>query len=160
MAQIKRSIDAPVSVDELKNHLHLYNYDFDSNLDMNIRAAVAKAESYINAHIWQVEQRVFVPFALKTTVANDVTDVADVEVDGQAVNFTYDLGVVTVEDMQGGKVLSYTAIKGYSNENCPADIKMAILLIAAKFFNNPVDSVENLPSASQALLHPYKNYCI
>lgn len=159
MAKIKRSIDAPVSVDELKNHLHLYNYDFDSNLDMNIRAAVAKAESYINAHIWQVEQRMSVPFALKTTVAEDVTDVADVEVDGQAVNFIYDKGVVTVEDVQG-EVLSYTAFKGYSNEDCPADIKMAILLIAAKFFNNPVDSVENLPSASQALLHPYKNYCI
>lgn len=159
MAQIKKSIDAPVSVDELKNHLHLYTYDFDATLDMNIRAAVAKAESYINAHIWQVEQRVSVPFAYKTTVAQDVIDVADVEVDGQAVNYTYDMGVLTVKDEQG-ELLSYTAIKGYSSDNCPADIKMAILLIAAKFFNNPVDSVEQLPTASQALLHPYKVYCI
>lgn len=159
MAKIKRSTNAPVTVDELKNHLHIYTQDFDAALEMNIRAAVAKAESYINAHIWQVEQLISVPFALKTTVAENVTNVIAVQVDEWDVNFTLDNGVLTVEDVKG-EVLTYIATKGYSNEECPADIKMAILLIAAKFFNNPVDSVENLPSASQALLHPYKNYCI
>ena len=159
MAQIIKHIDAPVSVDELKSHLHIYTYDFDTTLDMNIRAAVAKAEGYINAHIWQVEQYVSVPFAITTATAADVNSVADVQVDGHPVNYTYNQGVITVEGEQG-KVLSYTATMGYTCGECPADIKMAILLIAARFFNNPVDGVENLPSASQALLHPYKNYCL
>jgi hypothetical protein len=75
------------------------------------------------------------------------------------VNFTFDSGVLTVDSPEGA-TLTYTVTQGYSSENCPVDIKMAILLIAAKFFNNPVDSVEQLPTASQALLHPYKVYCI
>ena len=75
------------------------------------------------------------------------------------MNFTLANGVLIV-DAAVGTTLSYTVAKGYTNADCPADIKMAILLMAAKFFNNPVDSVENLPSASQALLHPYKLYCL
>ena len=40
----------------------------------------------------------------------------------------------------------------------PFDIKAAIMLMAAKLFNNPVDSVETLPSAAKNLLRPYRSY--
>jgi hypothetical protein len=40
----------------------------------------------------------------------------------------------------------------------PFDIKVAILLTASKLFNNPVDTVEALPSVSQNLLRPHRCY--
>ena len=156
MAQI-RDIVGPVSIEQLKNHLHIFTEDFDEQLLFDLRAAVAKAESFINGHIWRSTVTNSVPF--RNTIAVDSTaQVTSVKVDGQDVNFTSEEGVIYVEGQ--GKRLQYTAIVGYAAEDCPLDIQMAILLIASKFFNNPVDSVENLPSASQSLLHPYRKYCI
>lgn len=152
-------MNTPVTLDELKNHLHMFTSDFDSNLEMDLYAAVAKAEAFTNTNIRRVEQQVSVPFATKTEIPGYNVVVTDVKVDGSSVNFTLANGVLIV-DAAVGTTLSYTVAKGYTNADCPADIKMAILLMAAKFFNNPVDSVENLPSASQALLHPYKLYCL
>jgi hypothetical protein len=34
----------------------------------------------------------------------------------------------------------------------------AVMLIAAAMFNNPIDSVEQLPKASQMLLRPYRQW--
>lgn len=158
MAQIERDITGPVTVEQLKSHLHMYTNDFDYTLDMNIRAAVAKAESFINSRIWHCTISESVPFDNTVTVRESTAQIISVKVDGQLVNHTFGRGVIQVDGQ--GKVLEYTASVGYTEEDCPADIKMAILLIAAKYFNNPVDSVENLPSVSQHLLHPYRNYCI
>lgn len=157
MAQITKSTIPPVTLDEFKNHLHMFTNDFDSNLELDLRAAIAKAEGFINAAIWQVSQQVSVPFVKKVNVAGYNAVVSNVKVDGQEVAYTYIEGIIEVESTQG-KVLTYDVTKGYTNADCPDAIKMAILLIASKFFNSPVDSVENLPSASQSLLHPYKNY--
>lgn len=157
MVQIKRDITGPVTLEQLKNHLHMMTSDFDTSLEMNIRAAVAKSESYINSRIWHGELTESVPFENKVVIKDPTTVVTSVKVDGAEVNYTFTGGVLQVEG--SGKVLEYTATVGYTAEDCPVDIQMAILLIAAKYFNNPVDSVENLPSASQNLLHPYRSYC-
>lgn len=158
MAQIKREMAGPVTLEQLKNHLHMFTCDFDMTLQQNIRAAVAKCENYINGAIWRGELSASVPFASSLRILEPTAVVTAVEVDGSSVNFDYDNGVLTVDGT--GKKLKYTAQVGYTEEDCPPDIQMAVLLIAAKLFNNPVDSVENLPSASQNLLHPYRNYCI
>lgn len=158
MAQIKRDTTGPVMLEQLKNHLHMFTNDFDADLEMKLKAAVAKAESYINGRIWHGVLTVSVPFANSIPVNEPSAVVTSVKVDDTNVNFTFVNGVISVEGR--GKVITYTATVGYLPEDCPVDIQMAILLIAAKFFNNPVDSVENLPSASQNLLHPYRNYCI
>lgn len=158
MAQIKRDTEGPVTLEQLKNHLHMFTTDFDSTLMLNIRAAVAKSENYIGCAIWHAEQTVSVPFVNTVVIDEPTAQVIQVKVDGQEVNHMYLNGVLTVEGK--GKVLEYTMQVGYTAEECPADIQMAILLIAAKMFNNPVDSVENLPSASQNMLHPYKHYHI
>lgn len=158
MAQIVKDTTGPVTLDQLKNHLHMMTYDFDMSLDMNIRAAVAKAESYINSRIWHCVVSDSVPFANDITVDEPTAVVTSVKVDGKDVNYTYNSNVIHVDGL--GEKIEYTYTAGYTLENCPIDIQMAILLIAAKFFNNPVDSVENLPSVSQNLLHPYRNYCI
>lgn len=158
MAQIKRDTAGPVTLEQLKNHLHMFDSDFDQQLLLNIRAAVAKCESYINGVIWPGQLVQSVPFVTPLQIQEPTAEVTAVEVDGKPVNFTWENGVLTVEGE--GKMLKYTARVGYSEEYCPPDIQMAVLLMAAKMFNNPVDSVENLPSASQSFLHPYRNYCI
>lgn len=157
MAQIKKDTTGPVALEQLKNHLHMFTDDFDAALELNLRAAIAKAESYINGRIWHGELTESVPFNNSVTVNDPTAVVTSVKVDGSDVNFTFINGVIEVEGQ--GKELTYTAQVGYLPEDCPADIQMAILMIAAKFFNNPVDSVETLPTASQHLLHPYRNYC-
>lgn len=157
MAQIKLDIAGPVTLEQLKNHLHMFTNDFDQQLAFNLRAAVAKAESYTNCRIWHGTFTESVPFENTISVRETTAVVIDVKVDGVSVNFTAAAGVIKVEG--NGKILEYTASVGYTSEDCPIDIQIAVLLIAAKFFNNPVDSVENLPSASQHLLHPYRNYC-
>lgn len=156
MAQI-RDVIGPVTLEQLKNHLHMFTNDFDDALELNLRAAVAKAESFINSRIWHGTISESVPFRNTITV-DPSAQITSVKVDGADVNFTLSNGVIQVDGQ--GKLLQYTATVGYTAQDCPVDIQMAILLIAAKFFNNPVDSVENLPSVSQNLLHPYRNYCI
>ena len=158
MAQIKRDTEGPVTLEQLKNHLHMFTNDFDADLEMKLKAAVAKAENYISSRIWSGTLSVSVPFVNTIVIDEPSAQVIQVKVDGQQVNHMYLNGVLTVEG--DGKVLEYTMQVGYTAEECPADIQMAILLIAAKMFNNPVDSVENLPSASQNMLHPYKHYHI
>ena len=157
MAQIKKDTTGPVALEQLKNHLHMFTDDFDASLELNLRAAIAKAESYINGRVWHGELTESVPFNNSVTVNDPTAVVTSVKVDGSQVNFTFIGGVIKVEGQ--GKELTYTAQVGYLPEDCPVDIQMAILMIAAKFFNNPVDSVETLPTASQHLLHPYRNYC-
>lgn len=157
MAQIKKDTTGPVALEQLKNHLHMFADDFDAALELNLRAAIAKAESYINGRIWHGELTESVPFNNTVNVNDPTAIVTSVKVDGSDVNFTFSNGVIEVEGK--GKELAYTAEVGYLPEDCPADIQMAILMVAAKFFNNPVDSVETLPTASQHLLHPYRNYC-
>lgn len=158
MAQIKRDITGPVTLEQLKNHLHMFTDAFDSDLELKLKAAVAKAENFINSRIWPGVLTESVPFDNTVTIKEPTAQVTSVTVDGNSVNFTAINGVIQVDGT--GKLLQYTAMVGYPAEDCPADIQMAILMIAAKMFNNPVDSVENLPSVSQNLLHPYRNYCI
>lgn len=157
MAQRKRDMASPVTLQQLKNHLHMFTTDFDETLAFNIRAAVAKCENFINGIIWHGQITQSVPFVSPVEI-DPTAVVTEVKVDGEPVNFTCSNGVLTVQGT--GKTLEYTATVGYTEEDCPADIQMAILLVAAKIFNNPVDSVENLPTASQHLLHPYRKYCI
>lgn len=38
------------------------------------------------------------------------------------------------------------------------DIKAAVLLTAAKLFNNPMDTVESLPSSAKNLLRPHRSW--
>lgn len=148
----------PVTLDELKNHLHILSEDFDQSLWVNLRAATAAAESYIGRDIIRRVVGMSMPFSKTFTVA-DFTTVENVTVDGMNVEFTQVNNNVTIL-VDNGEVVRYTLVSGWEPADCPMDIKMAIMLMAAKYFNNPVDSVEQLPKASSALLKPFKNYMI
>lgn len=158
MVQRKKDTQGPVTLQMLKNHLHLFTNDFDESLEIDLMAAVAKGENYIGSAIWHGVQTFSVPFVSSLQIPDPTAVVSEVKIDGNAVNFTFTDGVLKVDGR--GKVLTYTLTTGYTQEDCPADIKMAILLMAAKMFTTPVDSVVNLPNESQALLHPYRLYCL
>lgn len=150
--------NCPVTLEELKNHLHILSDDFDSSLALNLHAAAQAAESYIGRAIARSVVNISAPFSKSFTIP-DFATLQNVTVDGQAVEYSQvnNLIQLLVDD---GKVMRYEIVSGYTQEDCPSDIKMAILLIASKYFSNPVDSVEQLPKASSALLKPYKNYMI
>ena len=156
MAQRQKDIQPPVTLQMLKNHLHMFTDDFDQQLEINLRAAVAKSENYINGVIWHGVQTMSVPFVNTVEISEPTAVINQVMVDDQSVDFIFVNGILSIQG--SGKVLEYTLETGYVQEDCPSDIQMAILLIAAKFFNNPGDSVEKLPTVSQHLLHPYKRY--
>ena len=150
--------NCPVTLEELKKHLHILSDDFDSNLSVDLLSAAQAAESYIGRAIARSVVNVSAPFS-KTFTIPDFATLQNVTVDGNAVEFSQVNNIINLL-VDDGKIVRYEIVSGYTQEDCPMDIKMAILLIASRYFSNPVDSVEQLPKASTALLKPYKNYMI
>ena len=150
--------NCPVTLDELKDHLHILSEDFDKSLSLNLRAATQAAQSYLGRDIIRTVTVVSMPFSKTFNIA-DFSAIEDVQVDRKEVEYTQVNNTITLA-VNSGELVEYKLVSGYTQEDCPEDIKMAILLIASKYFNNPVDSVEQLPKASTNLLKPYKNYMI
>lgn len=156
----RRTYNIPVvTLEEMKNHLHVTSNDFDSNLELNISSATAAAEAFISRPIYRIDDVYSVPFVSKVTLPEGYTEITDVKVDGNEVSFEILNNVLSV-GVNEGERLTYCVVYGYTSQSCPADIKMAIMLMAARYFNNPVDSVEQLPKASTALLRTHKKYNI
>ena len=70
--------------------------------------------------------------------------------------YTVDERTLLISSEVSGETLVVTYEAGLSQ--VPFDMKAAILLTAAKLFNNPVDSVESLPSVAKNLLRPYRSW--
>lgn len=88
-----------------------------------------------------------------------ITDIVSVRLDGEELDVT-EIGIsgsslYFPEGMKGNSVI-IEFIAGF--KEVPFDVAAAILLIAAKFFENPSDSVEQLPKASTNLLRPHKRW--
>lgn len=158
--RINISEGMPVTLEQLKEHLRITSSDFDSNLTLLLKAAVASAEKYTG----QVFQPGSFRFAgnfsgrIKTGVM-PITGIASVRVDGNNL----DADVVGIQDSVlcfpsdiHGKSVMVEFEAGFPV--CPFDVAAAILLTAAKLFENPSDSVEQLPKASTNLLRPYKRW--
>ena len=83
----------PVTLDELKNHLHITSDDFDNTLLLNLRSATAAAESFTSMELRQRVETVSVPFT-KTFICPDDATINFVSVDGASVSY---------ERVKGGK---------------------------------------------------------
>lgn len=156
---VQRIVDTNpvVTLEELKDHLHIVSEDFDSSLQLNIRSAMASAEAFLSRPIARIVNRYSVPFEKTVPLPSDYDSIEEVMVDGKEVEFTILNNSLSV-GVYEGEELTYCVVYGFTSSSCPADIKMAIMLTAARFFNNPVDSVEQLPKASTSLLRPHKRY--
>ena len=149
--------DQVVTLEEMKDHLHITSDDFDNTLTVNIESATASAEAFINKPICKVVDTYSVPFVKQITLPDGYTEIENVRVDGKEIPYEI-LNNVLSAGVNDGEMLTYGVVYGYTSQSCPADIKMAIMLMAAGYFNNPVDSVEQLPKASTALLKRHKKY--
>lgn len=143
--------------------------DEDTLLQLFVDAATAQIENFIGGPVLErsgvvIEQKYFgvvqIPFRI-----NDVTKVEWLDDAGTATaipeaEWDYFAGEVNIgidrpDDFNRLKV---TCTAGYSDDQMPADIKRAALLI----FSHADTYRENMPlklnTSAQALLRPYKNY--
>ena len=156
--RISTSEELPVKLEQLKEHLRIMSDDFDSILILHLKAAIASAEEFTGQVLWPGNFRLTGDFdkVLKTGIM-PITDIVSVRLDGEELDVTEISGssLYFPEGMKGNSVI-IEFIAGF--KEVPFDVAAAILLIAAKFFENPLDSVEQLPKASTNLLRPHKRW--
>lgn len=140
---------------EFKRHIRMTSDDLDAELYQKMLAAVQHAEHHIGKVILRSEFVVDVPFSNSINLKVPNTKVLGLEVDGVATT-GYDLDGRTLHVYGTGTSMKVTYEAGY--DSLPWDMKAAILMHAASLFNNPTDSVETLPKASQNLLRPYRSW--
>ena len=147
------------SLDDLKRHLRITSDDLNETLEMYLRAAIESAEHHIGRIIAMSEFEYSGWFVRSFELAAPFKEIVTVEVDGvklTAQDYSVDMRTLLLSPEIQGESLKVVYKAGMTS--VPFDIKAAILLSASKLFNNPVDSVESLPSVAKNLLRPYRSY--
>ena len=168
---------AVITVDDLKPRIGIFHAEKDAALQSYINAAVELAERFTGRQLlsatwelqlpkWKFEvQLKHIPVASLISVKyydlNNVDTTLDLNDPAQvvaAVNVEQPVVWLRQElstfERPDAIRIQFTA--GYTSGNVPAGIVNAICLIAGAMYQNPVDSVENLPKASIAILRNYR----
>lgn len=148
---------------ELKLHLRITSNDQDALLTSYLKAAAMSAEHHIGRCLEESRfvlidsfspvlplghvNPQFFPVKGEPRVTVDGSPCTDFTVEGRMLVFGESVTGETVR-------VEYTAGGG----RVEPDIRTAILLIASKYFNNPVDSVETLPSVATNLLSQHRTW--
>lgn len=149
------------TLEDLKRHLRITSDDLDETLEPYLLAAVNAAENSIGSIIAMSEFMDRRRFTSVIHLEGPVVEVISVSLDGVEIaeeDYTLDGRILTIsEELKGDSLtLAYKA----GMPQVPFDIKAAVMLMAAKLFNNPADSVEQLPSAAKNMLRPYRTWGI
>lgn len=145
---------------KLKDHLRLTTDDFDNNLSLYLAAAITTAEKYTGQIFRRSECRIsgvfehIVRTGILPIISVEKVLVDDVELDRNIVEV--EESVIRFPENVSGKRMEIALDAGFAE--MPADVFAAVLLMASKLFENPADSVEQLPKASTNLLRPYKRW--
>lgn len=159
---IERSyIDAMIqpSLEDLKRHLRITSGDLDETLQPYLLAAIGSAEHHIGKIIARSEFTYSGWFIRSLELKGPDIMVKSVEVDGDALSeeeYTLSGRNLMISMDVNGRELKVVYESGMTFVDF--DIKAAILLSAAKLFNNPMDTVETLPGVAKNLLRPYRSW--
>lgn len=148
---------------ELKLHLRITSNDQDALLTSYLKAAAMSAEHHIGRCL--EESRFVLSDTFSPVIALDhinpqffpVKGTPRVTVDGQpCTDFTVEGRKVIFGESVSGDSVRVEYVGG--GNRVEPDIKTAILLTASKYFNNPVDTVETMPSVATNLLSNYRSW--
>ena len=127
---------------------------------MYLLAAIESAEHHIGIIIARSEFVYDGWFVRSFDMKGPGCELKSVDVDGESLDkaeYTVNHNTLLIsQDVTMCEKMTVTYVAGMTQ--VPFDIKAAVLLIAAKLFNNPVDSVETLPSVAKNLLRPYRSW--
>lgn len=149
------------SLEDIKRHLRVTSDDLNDTLELYLRAAIESAEKHIGKVIAVSEFTYSGWFVRSFDMLGPFRKVVSVSVDDRKLesdDYTIERMTLIIHPEITGERLTVIYEAGYSQ--VPFDMKAAILLTAAKLFNNPVDSVESLPSVAKNLLRPYRTWGI
>jgi uncharacterized phiE125 gp8 family phage protein len=165
----------PVSVDELKQNIGIFHTEKDSILSVYLQSAIDYAERFTGRQlmpaVWELQISTFYeylkiskapfisPVSIKYYDANNTLQTlvsgTDFDVCSSNPAIIHLKTEFTLYDRPDALQIRFNA--GYANAaSVPAMIKAAIILMAGKMYDNPIDSVENLPKASTNLLKQYR----
>lgn len=127
---------------------------------MYLQAAIESAEHHIGSIIARSEFVYDGWFVRSFDMKGPGCELKSVDVDYESLDedkYTVNRNTLLIsQDVTMCEKMTVRYVAGMTQ--VPFDIKAAVLLIAAKLFNNPVDSVETLPSVAKNLLRPYRSW--
>ncbi len=147
---------SPVTLEEAKKHLRVTGDEFDDSILSMVEAATSSAENITGLKFRKGTYKVTSEFS--RVIHSGLMPIlsAEVKVEGNVIdNVEVEGSKIVLPDMQG-ETVEITIQTGYNL--LPYDIRAAILLMTGKLFDNPSDSVENLPKASTNLLKHYRRW--
>lgn len=175
---ITAPLQSPVSVDDLKNNLRILHNDQNDFLSKIIEQATSIVERETGRQLmpatWEYQSnvvpstlRIFrAPFIAVTSCTyideNDQTKTLTADNDDFYVDPAEPAVVTfavqpTVKKIADGFKFRFTA--GYASYHAiPNDLKLAILLVAGRIYENPTDPVSTLPTLSTRLISNYRVY--
>lgn len=143
----------------LKSHLRITASDLDGQLDMYLRAAISSAEQHVGFCLVRSNMVVEDDFAGQLRLPLPLVGVEEVSVDGTVLppgDYTVTGARLVFGENVSGNVVQVVCTAG--RQHMEEDIRAAVMLRAAKLFNNPADSAETLINASDNLLAPYRRF--
>ena len=147
-------------LEQFKRHMRVTGNELDAELMQKLLAATSSAEHHIGKVIIPSELEVtYIIKEAAVVLRAPVIGVESVELDGvilDADRYMLRGQVLSIPGALAGQTLSVRYRAGYSE--IPDDMMAAVMMHAAYMFNNPVDTVQSLPKASDALLSPYRSW--
>lgn len=145
---------------EFRVHIRLTSTDLDGTLTSALKAGVNRAEHEISTVIAISQFTLQVPYHRSIKLRWPRVKVTSVKVDGEVVpnsEYHFQKDYLCFEKSVHGDNVEVVYTAGF--EVIPDDIKFAVFLLGARYFDNPTDTPEQIDRTAAAnLLRPYRTW--